>query len=388
MKVLIYSHSFAPNVGGAETYVTLLAQGLAQRSQRGTGPSVQVTVATPTPAGWRDDASLPFEVIRQPGFIKLVRLLLQADVIHLAGPCFVPMLIGLAFQKPLVVEHHGYQAICPNGLLFYSPTKKVCPDYFMTGQYRRCLRCNAVEVGWFKGMSMLLATFPRRWMCQLVKRNVPISYHVATRLRLPRSQVVYYGIEDTFTSGDGPTSIPHKPVTFAYVGRLVREKGLPVLAEAARQLKDQGYQFRLKYIGDGPERLRLEELVAALGLREDVAFTGFLEGEALQKALENVHAVVMPTLMEETAGLAVMEHMMRGRLVIASDVGGMGEVVDGAGLKFPPGDVEGLASCMKRALREPELAKALGRKARLRACENFNHKRMVLQHLDLYRVLR
>lgn len=387
MNVVIYSHSFAPKVGGAETYVMLLAQGLAQRSQQAAEHDLQVTVVTPTAADEWDDAALPFRVIRQPHFVRVVRLLWNADVIHLVGPCFVPMLIGLASQRPLVVEHHGYQAICPNGLLFYSPTKKVCPDYFMAGQYRQCLRCNTVEVGWLKGMSLLLATFPRRWMCRLVKRNIPISYHLANRLRLPRCQVIYYGIEDSFAAGGGPLSLSQELVCFAYVGRLVREKGLPVLAEAARQLKDQGYQFRLKFIGDGPERRRLEELIDSLSLREEVTFTGFLQGNALQTALENVHAVVMPTLMEETAGLAVIEHMMRGRLVLASDIGGMGEVVNGAGLKFPAGHVQALASCMRRALQEPNLARVLGEIARQRALQLFLEQRMVAHHLAVYREL-
>src|SRR5437660_6758792 len=113
MRILIYAHSFAPKIGGAETYVMLLTEGLAAR------PEVrQVTVATPTPAGGFDDAPLPFRVVRRPSVRSLWRLVCQADVVLLAGPCLVPLAMARARHRPTAVEHHGYQAVCPNGLLF------------------------------------------------------------------------------------------------------------------------------------------------------------------------------------------------------------------------------------------------------------------------------
>jgi glycosyltransferase involved in cell wall biosynthesis len=234
---------------------------------------------------------------------------------------------------------------------------------------------------------MLLATYPRRWMSGLVRRNIAITHHVAMRLQLPRCWVIYHGVEDSLPAGRSLLSVSTNPVCFAYVGRLVSEKGLTLLVEAARRLKDQGYKFRLKFIGDGPERQRLEELTAAFRLREEVAFTGFLKTEALQKAVEDVQAVVMPSLWEETAGLAAMEQMMRGRLVIASDIGGLGELVEGVGLKFPVGDVERLASCMKRVLDQPSLTQGLGEKARQRALRLFARELMVAGHIRVYRQL-
>jgi glycogen synthase len=387
VKLLIYSHAFVPSVGGVETSVLLLAQGLARSHERRGTEDVEVTVVTRTPCSAVDGSSLPFRVVRRPSVAALLRLLRAADVIHLAGPCLLPMLFGLILRKPLVIEHHGYQAVCPNGLLLHSPTRTACPGYFMTRQYRQCLSCNAAERGWLRSLSMLLATFPRRWMCRLVKWNIQISHHVAKRLRLPSCQVIYYGIEDTPAGGRASLPLSPKPVCFAYVGRLVAEKGLALLVEAARRLKDQGYEFRLKFIGDGPERRRLEELAAAFGLRERVVFTGFLKDEALHEAVGHAHAVVMPSLWEETAGLAAMEQMMRGRLVIASDIGGLGELVDGVGLRFPAGDIECLTSCMKCLLDQPNLTEVFGQKAKQRALQLFRSERMVAEHFALYREL-
>src|SRR5580700_7563566 len=166
MRILIYSHAFAPKIGGVETYVMLLAQGLARVSTPAAGETVQVTVATPTAGDGMDDAALPFRVVRRPGFFALLKLFWEADVIHLAGPSFLPMLMGLALRKPVVVEQHGYQAVCPNGLLLYEPTKTICPGHFIARRFKKCLGCNAKNDGWAKSTTKLLLTIPRRWACQ------------------------------------------------------------------------------------------------------------------------------------------------------------------------------------------------------------------------------
>src|SRR5713101_2398019 len=231
MKLLLYSHPFAPMVGGVETYTMLLARGLAARSESGCKDAIEVTIVTQAGANGMDDAALPFRVVRQPSLGQLVRLLRGADLVHVAGPCFLPMLLGWLMRKPVVVEHHGYQAICPNGLLFYEPNQTACPGHFMARRYLHCLRCKARSGGLLNSFLMLLGTFPRRWMCKRVAFNLPITQHVQERLRLPRSEVIYYGIDDplelrsaTAESVGSPADI-EAPIVFAYVGRLVQEKG-------------------------------------------------------------------------------------------------------------------------------------------------------------------
>lgn len=387
IRILLYTHAFAPQIGGVESVVTCLARGLAGLAKADGAASPDLTVVTPTPRGEFDDTSLPFSVVRQPGMSQLVHLIRRADVIHLAGPCFLPMLLGLLLRKPVVVEHSLYQAVCPNGLLLDERTKTVCPGHFMARRYRECVSCNAANVSWWKSLTMLLLSFPRRWMCGRVARNVGPTAHVSRRVALPRTVTIYHGVARPTAVQPSVDEHPIPAVCFAYVGRLVSKKGLDLLVEAARRLNAAGYAFRLKFIGDGPERSHLEEQVDALRPGQRATFTGFLQGEDLESALGDVAVVVMPSIWEETAGLSAMEHMMRGRLVIATDIGGLGELVDGAGLKFPLGDVEGLALCMKRVLDQPGLAQVLGEKARQRALQLFLHERMVAEHLVLYREL-
>jgi glycosyltransferase involved in cell wall biosynthesis len=95
----------------------------------------------------------------------------------------------------------------------------------------------------------------------------------------------------------------------------------------------------------------------------------------------------MPSVCEETAGLAAIEHMMRGRLVIASDIGGLAEVVGKAGFLSLAGDAEALARRMKQVIQSPELVETLGKCARARALELFQKNNMIKEHAEVYRQL-
>ncbi len=379
-RLLLYTHYFSPSVGGVETSVALLAEGLVQ-GMGGTA-SYALTVATSTPAGAASEANFPYPVVRSPSWIALWRLIQQADLVHLAGPVFRPLFLSWLADKPVVIEHHGYQAVCPNGLLLEEPTKKICPGYFQQKRFDRCLRCVASVYGMPSAFRMIVGTLLRRALSKRVSANVGITAHAAQRNALPRSSFIYYGIKDP---GPQPAAaLPQAPLLFAYVGRLVPEKGLPLLLEAANELKKSGHVFRLAFIGEGPDRAELESKAIAYGLKDLTRFTGFLQGDALTKAVGEAAAVVMPSIWEETAGLAAIEHMMRGRVVIAAKVGGLGEVVGSAGLTFPMGDAVALQQAMKKILDDPACVQTLGHAARERAQTLFLQPRMVKDHVSLY----
>jgi glycosyltransferase involved in cell wall biosynthesis len=347
------------------------------------GPN-QVTVVTRTAANGMDDSVLPYRLVRQPGLWRLINLIRDADVVHVAGPCLLPMAIGQLLGKPVAVEHHGYQAVCPNGLLFREPSRTVCPGYFAQGQYGKCMACASATMGFLGAIRALTLTFPRRWLCGKVPANITISDHVATRLKLPRSRAVYYGIEKL----PNVAAVLPPPVKgsfqVAYVGRLVSEKGPSLLLEAAKRLKDDKISFQLAFLGDGPERLLLEKLTDSLGLRDFTTFTGDLRGSQFEEAVSKIDLVVMPSLCEETAGLSAIEQMMRGRAVIVADIGGLSEVVGDAGLKFPPGDSQALAACIRKVIEDPSMAASLGRAGRDRAVRLFSIESMIRNHISVY----
>jgi glycosyltransferase involved in cell wall biosynthesis len=386
-KILIYGEYFLPIVGGVQTSMNLLARGLVElHSRLGTSEcNIDVTVVIGTAPDGADDSVFPYRVVRRPGLWRLTKLIRDADVIHVAGPCLLPMAIGWMIRKPVVVEHHGYQAICPNGLLFREPSKTVCPGYFGQREYEKCERCASETMGHFGALRALLLTFPRRWLSGRVAANIAISDHVAARLNLPRSRTVYYGIEESPVVGTKAAPSARGSFHMAYVGRLVAEKGPALLLEAAKYLADDGACIQLSFIGDGPERARLEKLADSLRLKKFSRFTGDLRGSQLDEAVSKIDLVVMPSLCEETAGLSAIEQMMRGRAVIVADIGGLSEVVGNAGLKFIPGDSKALAACVRKLIDDPGLVLSLGSMARERAMRLFKLSSMIERHVSIYR---
>lgn len=387
VKLLFYSHFFAPSVGGVETIVQSLARGLSDLHDANGAREFEVTLLTQTPAGNFDDSAFPFRVIRRPGLFQLWRLIRSSDLVHVAGPALAPLLLSRLARKPFVIEHHGYQATCPNGLLFHHPTKSVCPGHFEAGNYLECMNCNTKIDGSFGAFRLLLSTFLRRTCSRSATANIAPTQHVASRLNLPRTTVIFHGVGDPLGTTAAKEKTPAiKNSSFAYLGRLVIEKGVSVLVEAARVLRAQGREVPVLIIGDGPERARLENQIAASRLESSVRITGFLSGGALLRELDAVGTIVIPTIMEETAGLAALEQMARGRPVIASAVGGLQEIVNGVGLTFPADDASALANAMKRILDEPGLASSLGALAHQRVLQSFSFRSMIDAHARLYRL--
>ena len=387
LNLVLYAHDWAPLVGGVQTVTMSLARGFAVWEQTHRGERVKVTVVTQAPAEGMDDTKLPFRVVRQPTRLELFRLVRSADVIHVANPAFEPLALGWLLNKPTVLEHDGYQSICPNGLLIYELDRSVCPGHFMAKRYGKCVRCNSGTLGWAKSLRSLFLTFPRRWLAGRVRRNVAPTRHIGQRVALPRTQILYHGVTKPAREQSATRNRDSKPVWFAYVGRLVLEKGVPVLLQAASKLSRNGHAFRLRIVGDGSERRNLEHMTQELGLSSQTEFVGSVSVEAIPDLLADVSAVVMPSVWEDVAPLAASEQLMQGNLVIASDIGGLGEIVNGAGLRFPAGDVDALEACMCRVLENPDLARELRVAAQQRGAEVFDEARMVEEHIRLYQSL-
>jgi glycosyltransferase involved in cell wall biosynthesis len=165
----------------------------------------------------------------------------------------------------------------------------------------------------------------------------------------------------------------------------VKEKGVSLLLQSAHELAAEGFDFRLKIVGDGPERAALEVLADNLGLNKKTDFTGSVPMESISRILSETSIVVMPSTWEDVAPLVALEQMMQGRLVIAADIGGLGETVNGFGLKFPPGNIAALKLCMRQTIENQSLSIQMGRRAQLNAISEFSQERMVDEHLQLYR---
>jgi glycosyltransferase involved in cell wall biosynthesis len=142
----------------------------------------------------------------------------------------------------------------------------------------------------------------------------------------------------------------------------------------------------LAVLGDGELRPRLEALARELGIAGRTHFTGWWQD--VPAALADLDVVALSSRNEGTP-VALIEALAAARLVIATDVGGVGHVVqDGeTGWLCRSGDPGALAELIQRALSKPALAARLGQEGRRRVAERFGQARMVSDHLSIYREL-
>lgn len=132
------------------------------------------------------------------------------------------------------------------------------------------------------------------------------------------------------------------PKRLLYIGRLDREKGLPVLLRAVAGLRDQGRTVHVSLVGDGTEESALRELANELGIVTQVAFHGYVPfGEALFAFYRTTDLFVLPSLSEGLPQV-LLHAMMFGVPVIASRVGGIPSVITHGqnGWLVEPGSVD------------------------------------------------
>ena len=228
----------------------------------------------------------------------------------------------------------------------------------------------------------MLLTFLRRSLSRIADVNVAVSAHVSQRIALPATKVIRNGVASASMAVTKRQDCEH-PLCFAYVGRLVAEKGVSTLLDAARLLRARNLRCQILIIGDGPERERLQKQAADLSLCEEVSFHGFRTGKSLQQLMETVSAVVVPSIWEDAAPLSPLEQMMRGRVIIGADIGGLGEQIADTGLRFEPGNSKALADQMQKVIENPHSIVKLGLLARERALDLYSLERMLLDYRTL-----
>ncbi len=141
-----------------------------------------------------------------------------------------------------------------------------------------------------------------------------------------------------------------------FAGRLEYEKGVQTVLHALERVTDRAGAVRFLIAGVGTYTDELRALVDRLGLGHRVRFTGFLDERALRLHYAAADVAVAPSLYEPF-GLVAAEAMACGTPVVASDTGGLREILAGGhGLTFAPEDAEGLADRIVEVLTDDALA--------------------------------
>jgi glycosyltransferase involved in cell wall biosynthesis len=156
-----------------------------------------------------------------------------------------------------------------------------------------------------------------------------------------------------------------RPIVFC-ARVLVPKNGVNVAVDAARVLRDRGVEFVLLIAGYGPQRNNLEAQALALGLEHCVRFLGPVTTSQMPGWCARASVAIVPSVpskgVEEATSISAIEGQACGLPVVASDLGGLREVIshDVNGLLAPPGDATALADAVQRVLSDRALAERLG----------------------------
>jgi glycosyltransferase involved in cell wall biosynthesis len=204
---------------------------------------------------------------------------------------------------------------------------------------------------------------------------------LAARTCRPGSTVVIRNGVDTGLFAARTHAPADRPLLVS-IGRLKEPKDFRTLLRAFALLRD--VPFHAKIVGDGPERALLEIEIDWLGLRGTVELTG--ERDDVPAILAAADCFVLASN-SEGLPLSILEAMAAGLPVVASDVGGVHEVVtdDVTGFLVPPGEPEALAAPLAALLKDADLRERLGAAARADVQARFSVSRVQEEHLALYR---
>ncbi len=293
------------------------------------------------------------------------------DFVHIQNlyPLISPAILPL-FRKagvPVVMNIQNFRLACPNGL-HYSHGE-ICTRCLGGREYWCVLR--NCEQSMLKSTGYALRNAVARWTGAFTEHvdafTPPTSFHARwladQGIAAERIHVIPNMVDD---DADGEFFATGDYVGFA--GRVSPEKGVEVLIEAARRLPSVPFRIAGSF-----ERMpALPESAPA-----NVRFLGHLGPKELSDFYASARAVVVPSVWFEGFPTVIPQAMLRGRPVIASDIGGLSDVIDDGvtGLLFPMGDVAHLAERIDRLWSDVRLARSMGSAAREKAVREYSRSR-------------
>lgn len=198
-----------------------------------------------------------------------------------------------------------------------------------------------------------------------------------------KSLVIHNGL-DPLDRADfrRPEGWPDDRANLVLIGRISAVKGIPFALEAMSRLRS-GPRAHLHIIGGGPSEDEYRRLATERGLDPVVTFHGFRQN--IHDYMAHATALLMPSL-HEGLPYTILEAMSLGVPIVASDVGGLHEILadrETARL-VTVGDTLGLAGAIDDLLADPAEAAALGERGRIHQARNLNLDQMGQRHWDLY----
>lgn len=239
----------------------------------------------------------------------------------------------------------------------------------------------------FRVLVQLGRPFTDRLVCcsRYVQQGAIEHFRISDR----ETAVVYNGVpRDDFALPKAAVSAsPATPWTLGMIARLERHKDHVTLIRAARILRDRGKNFVVKIVGGGSRRQMLQNLIGSLGLSETVTLLGMRHD--IPEILAGLDLFVFSTTPDEGLGIALIEAMLAGIPVVASDVGACREVLHGGrlGLLVATGNPDALADGIENCLITPHATHARAINARREAIAKFSAQAMARSYGEMLGLL-
>lgn len=327
---------------------------------------------------WKDDLVAPFE---EHG-IDVSCL----DAGNIPRPAVVTRLSRLMTEKQIAVldVHLPYSGLIGRLAARRAKTPVVVYTEHVLSVQRRLERAR------FLSFISNVATYPMNDLIVAVSRDTLRDVERFNWSRTP-TRLIYNGIplEDFDVESDrgigwrAQVGIGPEKTVIGHIAKMVSKKDQRTLLDAVRKVVDDHPEVVLVVVGEGDLRDELEAYTAELGLTDQVVFTGFIDDP--RAALAGFDLFALSSL-HEGLPTVVIEAMASGVPVVATDVGGTGEIVtDGDdGILVPAGDPDALAGAISELVVDVERRKEMGRRASESVRRRFDIARRVHEMEAVY----
>ncbi|KEO54702.1 glycosyltransferase family 4 protein [Thioclava pacifica] len=300
-----------------------------------------------------------------------------------------PALMDRLFDLGPVLRHmHEPRVFCPGQGKFWAKTETICTlpyglHCFAHAYTQRCCNRHPKRL-WhqYSNTRYEVQTASGRYAKMIA--NSTYTKEEAVRAGIPEDRIVVLN-NFTHMTPEPDWDAPQPPV-IAFAGRLSRTKGLHILLDAFAQVLRKVPEARLEILGRGHDEKVFFRQADALSLGEAVQFHGWGDKAAVDALLSRAAMVAFPSIYPEAFGITGIEAMMRGKPVVAFDVGGVSDWLrhEETGL-FAAKDAGLLAAALVRLLSDRDLRQKLGRQARARAVTAFAAEPHLSALVGLYR---
>lgn len=361
--------------GGVEVYIRDALPALKLRgidahwvAVRRNGAEVDVA-STNTLWNWRG----PLSEFKQSPMAQSVGKNTVFHVNSLSEPAFLQKLFELG---PVVRHMHEPRLVCPGQGKFWARSEAACTTPFglhcLGHAYtqRCCNRHPKRLLRQFQNTRFEVNQAANQYSAFIANSGYIKAEALKVGYAEDRIHVVPYFTEIT---PEPDWDMKQSPV-ITFAGRLSRTKGVHYLLDAFSQVIRTIPDAKLEILGAGQDEAVFQKQADDLGLSNAVKFHGWANKATIDECLSRARVVAFPSIYPEAFGITGIEAMMRGKPVVAFDVGGVTDWLknDETGYSVPVKDTDAFASALTKILSDPELENRFGRMARDNAKKFFS----------------